>query len=208
MGRNGFCFYPRQQMSPSGVCDMTITRILRAVLFPLLAVTGLWAAPSAQAIPMDYTVNYSGSTAGPAFTGSFTWDADTSIFTDFIWNLSATPDTLGANSWATSFFGGTLGQFLFETLTSEDVHPTACTLSSRCTFTSNRVTSSLVSSVEFRSLALGIAEYSFTKAGVVLYSGTLSVARVVLQVSEPLAWLLMGAGLLIMALARRTARPT
>jgi hypothetical protein len=181
---------------------MKMTKMLKTLLLPLVALAASVMTPSAHAIPMDYTVEYSGS-VGSSFNGSFTWDADTSAFSNFAWNLSATPDTLRANNWASAVFGGTMGQFLFEILTGEDVHPSACTAGSRCSFTSTRVTSELVNSVEFRTLGAGLTDYIFRNGTNVLYSGTLSVNRVVMLVSEPVTLLLMGAGLLGFALRPR-----
>jgi hypothetical protein len=178
-------------------------KMLRTLLLPLVAMAAsMVMTPAAHAIPMDYTVEYSGS-VGSSFGGSFSWDTGTSAFSDFAWNLSSTPDTLRANNWASVFFGGTMGQFLFEILTGEDVHPSACSADSRCTFTSTRVTSSLVNSVEFRTLGGGITDYIFRSGANVLYSGTLAVSRVVVLVTEPLTLLLMGAGLLGFALRQR-----
>jgi hypothetical protein len=192
----------------SGVCDMILTKILRAMVLPLLAVAASFATPAAHAIPMDYTVSYSGSSVGPGFNGSFSWDSTTSAFTNFNWNLSAIPDSLSANNWRSLIFGGTMGQFLFEILTGEDVHPSTCSATSRCTFTSAKVTSGLVNSVEFRTLGTGVTEYSFRNGSTILYSGTLSVSHVVLLVSEPFTLLLMGAGLLALALSRRKSSPS
>jgi hypothetical protein len=180
---------------------MKIMKMLRALLLPCVALAAAMVTP-AQAIPIDYTVQYTG-TVGSSFNGSFTWDADTSIFTDFIWNLADTPDTLTANNWASGFLGGTTGRYLFEILTGEDMHPSACSTGSRCTFTSIKVTSSLVNSVEFRTLGAGVTDYFFRNGSNVLYSGTLAVSRVVLMVTEPLTLLLMGAGLLGLAVQRR-----
>ncbi|MGH8527882.1 MAG: hypothetical protein ACREXY_27790, partial [Gammaproteobacteria bacterium] len=118
---------------------MKFIKMLRALLLPLVAMAACVVTP-AQAIPIDYTVQYTG-TVGSSFSGAFSWDADTSIYTDFMWNLSATPDTLTVNNWASGFLGGTTGQFLFEILTGEDVHPSACSTGSRCTFTSIKVSS-------------------------------------------------------------------
>ena len=185
----------------SDVCDMRTMKMLKALLLPFVAMAASMVTP-AQAIPIDYAVQYSG-TVGSSFTGSFTWDADTSIFTDFIWNLSATPDTLMANNWAAGFLGGTTGRYLFEILTSQDLHPSACSSGSRCTFNSIKVSSSLVNSVEFRTLGAGVTDYFFRSGSDLLYSGTLVVSRVALLVSEPVTLLLMGAGLLGLAVRRR-----
>jgi hypothetical protein len=176
-------------------------KMLKVLVLPFVALAASMVTP-AQAIPIDYTVQYSG-TVGSSFGGSFTWDADTSIFTDFRWNLSATPDTLTANNWASGLLGGTMGGFLFEILTGEDMHPSACSTGSRCTFTSIKVNSSLVNSVEFRTLGAGVTDYFFRDGANVLYSGTLAVSRAVLMVTEPFTLLLMGAGLLGLAVQRR-----
>ena len=174
------------------------------MVLPLVAAAASFATPAAHAIPMDYTVTYSGSNVGSAFTGSFSWDSDTSAFTAFNWNFSAIPDSLVASNWRSLIFGGTMGQFLFEILTGEDVHPSACSTGSRCTFTSAKVTSDLVNSVEFRTIGAGLTEYNFRNGSNILYSGTLSVVRsTVLVVTEPLTLLLMGVGLLGLALSRR-----
>jgi hypothetical protein len=187
---------------------MRLIKILRAMLLPLVAVAASFATQTTHAIPLDYTVSYSGSNVGSAFAGSFSWDSDTSAFTHFNWGLSAIPDSLSANNWRSLIFGGTMGQFLFEILTGEDVHPTACSTTSRCTFTSAKVTSNLVNSVEFRTLGNGITEYSFRNGSNILYAGTLAVSRVVLLVTEPFTLLLIGAGLLGLAISRRKSNPT
>jgi hypothetical protein len=103
-----------------------------------------------------------------------------------------------------------MGQFLFEILTGEDIHPSGCNAGTRCTFTSANVRSDSVDSVEFRALGSGTTEYAFRLGSTILFSGALSIARVVfpevvVAVSEPVTLLLIGAGLLGLAFRRRAA---
>jgi hypothetical protein len=199
--RNDFCFNPTVG-TPSEICDMSNTKIIKAMLVPLVAVAAMALSTAARAVPMDYSVVYNGTSIGPASTGSFSWDPETSAFSNFTWNFSSTADTLMANNWRTSIFGGTMGQFLFEILTGEDVHPAGCSAGARCSFSSANIRSSLLTSVEFRTLSPGMSEYLFRNGASVLFSGTLSVTRV-LAVSEPLTVCLIGIGLLGLSLRRR-----
>ncbi len=180
---------------------------MRALLLPLVAIAASVIAPPARAIPVDYAVTYGGDVVGPTGIGSFSFDSATSRFSGFNWSfadaLSADPDTLMANNWRLPVFGGTLGNFLLEILTGEDVHPSACSATSRCTFSSGDINSGALTSVEFRSLMPGMAEYVFRNGSNVVYGGTLSINRVLLAVSEPLPIVLFGAGLLGFVLTRR-----
>jgi hypothetical protein len=193
----------------SKYCDMKSTKIFKTLMLPLVAVAVSLVSSGAGAVPMSYSVAYSGTTVGPSGTGSFSWDADTSSFNAFNWNFSPVADTLMANSWRSSIFGGTMGQFLFEILTGEDVHPSACSANSRCSFSSFNVQSGSLSSVEFRTLGAGLTEYVFRNGSNVLFSGMLSIARATapaapgLAVSEPLSLALIGVGLLGLAVRRR-----
>jgi len=159
----------------------------------------------ARAVPVDYSVVYSGTNVGSAGSGSFSWDADTSAFGNFNWNFSPATDTLMANNWRNAIFGGTMGQFLFEILTGEDVHPAGCSAASRCSFSSFNIKSSLLTSVEFSTLGGGLTEYLFRNGASVLFSGTLSATRMtrMLAVTEPVTMSLIGVGLLGLAFIRR-----
>jgi hypothetical protein len=189
---------------------MNKTKIAKALLLPLVITVASLTSVAARAVPVDYSLMYSGSTAGSVGAGSFSWDPATSAFASFNWNFSppgllpSPDDALMANNWGRSIFGGTLGQFLFEILTGEDVHPAGCSAQSRCTFSSFNITSSSLTSVEFRSFGGGMSEYVFRNEGSVLFSGMLSLNRA-LAVSEPLSLSLFGIGLLGLAFRRRRA---
>jgi hypothetical protein len=176
---------------------------VKTLLWPLMAVFASILASPAQAIPVQYSVSYDASTAGPSGTGSFSWDSDTHQFSGFSWDFLAASGTLMSNDWRASIFGGTMGAFLFEILTGEDLHPSACTATSRCTFISSNIASDVLGSVLFRSLGTGLTEYVFRNGGNVLYRGTLSINRLAVAVSEPVTLLLLSAGLLGVALRRR-----
>jgi PEP-CTERM motif len=188
------------------VCGMRTTKTLKALLLPFVAMVASMVAPTAQAIPIDYTAQFTG-TLGGSFGGSFTWDVDTGMFSNFVWSLPGSlveaPDTLTASNWNSPLLGGTTGRFLYEILTGEDLHPSACSTGGRCTFTSIRVNSSLVNSVEFRTLTAGVTDYFFRNGSNVVFSGTVAVSRVAVLVSEPFTLLLMGAGLVGFALRQR-----
>jgi hypothetical protein len=180
------------------------------MLFPVVAVFAVLISSGVQAVPVDYSVAYDGSKIGPAGTGSFAWDSVTSQFSNFNWNFGGSTDTLMANNWRSSIFGGTMGQFLFEILSGEDVHPAACSANSRCSFSTGNLTSSLLTSAEFRTIAPGMTEYLFRNGANILFNGTLSVTRILATpaqaVTEPFTLSLMGAALLGLALRRRFLR--
>lgn len=190
---------------------MNMTKVTKALLLPLVVMVGSLGSVAARAVPVDYSLVYTGA-VGASGSGSFSWDSATSAFTNFRWNfaspensLVAGPDdTLMANNWGRAIFGGTMGQFLFEILTGEDVHPAGCSAQSRCSFSSFNISSSLLSSVEFSTLGGGLTQYLFRNGSQVLFSGSLSLTRA-LAVSEPLPLSLFGIGLLGLALRRRKA---
>ena len=192
----------------SDVRDMSTRKVLKAVMLPLVALAAATLAGGANAVPVDYSVVYTSSSAGQSGTGSFSFDSDTSAFSSFSWDLASGTDMLMANNWRASIFGGTMGRFLFEILTGEDVHPAACTANSRCTFSSANITSNLLTSIEFRTLATGMTEYLFRNGSTLLFNGTLSVNRVQIAqaVSEPFTLGLLGIGLLGIGLRRRKAK--
>jgi hypothetical protein len=185
---------------------MKSIKIFKTLILPLVAVAVSLVSVGAQAVPISYSVAFNGANAGPSGTGSFYWDADTSAFNSFNWNFSPVADTLMANNWRSSIFGGTMGQFLFEILTGEDVHPSGCSATSRCSFSSFNVQSASLTSVEFRTFGGGLTEYLFRSRSGLLFSGTLSIGRSIssgLAVSEPLTLSLLGVGLLGLAFRRR-----
>lgn len=83
---------------------------------------------AANAVPIDYAIDF--GAAGPLTggTGGFTWDDDTQLVSNLTWDFGSGL-TGGANpDWAEDFGSGlgTLSQFFFEIMTAIDVSPVNC----------------------------------------------------------------------------------
>lgn len=161
----------------------------------------LFAAGSAVAVPMQYEISFDGPTAG---TGTFIWDNDTQLMSDFSWSFGSYSG--GVNDllypWDVAVSGGNLSQYLFETLTLEDVHPVTCTsLTTTCSVSINDIYGDF-DTAYFEIADLNLRRYSFMISNEFAAYGTFTT-RLVGTVPAPASFVLLGLGLIGLSFARR-----
>jgi hypothetical protein len=158
---------------------------------------------SANAIPVAYDVLYDGSATGSPGMGSFSYDPDTSIFTDFIFAFGEQSALLSVpdRAWMFRFREdeGTLGELTFEILTGQDTDPLACGIEADCG-TGFSLPSPFFSNIFF-ALAPSDPRTSYSVAdssGNIVHSGFLSATR---QVPEPSTGMLFALGTMLAGFA-------
>ena len=176
---------------------MRIAAKIGALLLVLMTATG------AHAIPINFNVAYDGSGLGGAGTGSFSFDQATSQVADFTFTFGAFTGSLPNQDLSFPVFGAPFGQFFFEILSGQDVHPASCGIALTCGANLLALSDLVRFAMFTRSQASPLAAYEFRDgARALVFSGLLSVQ----QVPEPAGLALLGLGILGIAFTRRQRR--
>jgi hypothetical protein len=183
-----------------------VRHAMEDMLVRLPAMVGTWLLAllwtvNANAIPVNFNVLYDGSQVGGAGTGSFSFDQDTSQVRDFTFTFGSVTGSLPNIDLSFPVFGAPFGNFFFEILTGQDVHPVGCgTTNPRCGANFGAVSQLVQFAMFSRSIGSSLAAYEFrNSAQAVVFAGLLSVQ----QVPEPAGLALIGLAVLGVALARR-----
>jgi len=171
----------------------------------LSTIVGTWllallGAANAHAIPTNFSVIYDGSRVGGAGTGAFTFDAATSQLTDFTFTFGAVTGSLPNQDLTFPIGGAPFANFVFEILSGQDAHPVPCGTTASCGANFLAVSELVRFAMFSRNVGDMLAGYEFRdSARSLVFAGMLSVQ----QVPEPASLVLMGLGVLGIALVRR-----
>ncbi len=161
---------------------------------------------TAHAIPTPYSTTYT-ATLGPSGTGSFLFDADTGVLSNFVWDFVGGIVGGTQDFDATDVAGDTAGRLVFELLSETNTHSGLDWINAGG-FTT---VAPLIGTTPFDAPNFGILgtadvgsslyRFGFIETFEIVAEGTIRISQV--QVPEPTTFSLLGAGLLGFGFIRR-----